>query len=242
MKINTLEVSGIIPALHGMRNPMNSWAKSDTTIAFHAAENFTSDDPMAEKYREWNDKYGFNVKIGPNDKDLASRLIKAGPEHCKFLRQISVVADVTAPLYWWKEMDTYKIGTTANSTSTMHKIASAPITRENFEMDDYEGRLLMYEREPYDLDAFTDDMWDNIINYCETLRQTYLETNDARYWKELIRLLPESWLQTRTWSCNYEVLRNIYRQRKNHKLSEWHTFCDWIETLPYADLLILGNS
>jgi hypothetical protein len=124
----------------------------------------------------------------------------------------------------------------------MHKIASAPITRENFEMDDYEGRLLMYEREPYDLDAFTDDMWDNIINYCETLRQTYLETKDVRYWKELIRLLPESWLQTRTWSCNYEVLRNIYRQRKNHKLSEWHTFCDWIETLPYADLLILGNS
>lgn len=176
--------------------------------------------------------------LGPNDMDLAQRMIKAGTPNDKFLRQIFVSVDITAPLYWWKEADTYKIATTANSTSTMHKLASTPITLDCFEMDDYQN-VKMYDREPYNLDQYTDDMWDSIICYCETLRQLYLETKDIKYWKELIRILPESWLQTRTWTANYSTLRNIYHWRKDHKLSEWWQFCDWVKTLPYANELLL---
>lgn len=177
--------------------------------------------------------------LGPNDMDLAQRMIKAGTPNDKFLRQIFVSVDITAPLYLWKEIDQYKVGTVTDSTSTMHKLASTPITRDCFEMDDYDGSLKMYDREPYNIDDYVDDMWDSIIDYCETLRKRYLETKDQRYWKELIRLLPESWLQTRTWSANYSVLRNIYHWRKDHRLTEWHTFCSWIETLPYSNELIL---
>ena len=176
--------------------------------------------------------------LGHNDIDLAQRMIHAGTPNDKFLRQIFVSIDITAPLYWWKEMDTYKVATTANSTSTMHKLASTPITKECFEMDDYDGSLKIYDKEPYNIDDYIDDMWDSIIDYCETLRKKYLETKDQRYWKELIRLLPESWLQTRTWTANYATLRNIYHWRKNHKLTEWHQFCKFIETLPYAKELI----
>ena len=176
--------------------------------------------------------------LGPNDIDLAQRMIKAGTPNDKFLRQIFVSVDITAPLYWWKEADTYKVATTANSTSTMHKLASTPITLDCFEMDDYQN-VKMYDREPYNLDQYTDDMWDSIVCYCETLRRLYLETKDIKYWKELIRVLPESWLQTRTWTANYSTLRNIYHWRKDHKLTEWHQFCDWIKTLPYANELLL---
>ena len=215
MKFERTSVWGFEHAIRGARNPMNSWDKSDS---------------------KYNYETGFT--IGKNDLDLAQRLIKAGPEHRKFMRQIMVSVDITAPLYWWKEFDTYKVGTTANSTSTMHKLTSAPITKECFEMDDYEGSLLMYKREPYDLDAFTDDIWDNIINYCETLRKSYLETKDKKYWKELIRILPESWLQTRTVTMNYENLYSIVRQRKGHRLTEWNTFINWVKTLPYSFELI----
>ena len=117
---------------------------------------------------------------------------------------------------------------------------SKPITRECFEMDDYDGSLKLYDREPYNLDEYVEDMWDSIIDYCETLRKRYLETKDKRYWKELVRILPEGWLQTRTWTANYAVLRNMYHQRKNHKLTEWHDFCQWIEFLPYAQDLIIN--
>ena len=219
MKFWNTEVWGFYHAIRGARNPMNSWDKMDS-----------------EFYE--NDR---DTMIGPNDMALLQKLIKAGPEHRKFMRQIMVSVDIIAPLYWWKEFDTYKVGTVANSTSTMHKLASTPITKECFEMDDYEGHLLMYKREPYDLDAFTDDMWDNIINYCETLRQSYLETRDLRYWKELIRILPESWLQTRTITMNYENLLVMCRpgQRRFHKLTEWsESFIHWARTLPYAQELI----
>ena len=156
------------------------------------------------------------------------------------MRQIFVSVDITAPIYWWKEMSTYKVATVANSTSTMHKLATTPITKECFEMDDYDGSLIMYEREPYNLDQYTDDVWESVICYCETLRKRYLETKDNRYWKELIRLLPESWLQTRTWTANYETLRTIYFDRRNHKLSEWNKFCNgWISKLPYAEEFIM---
>ena len=217
MKFEKTDVWGFEHAIRGARNPMNSWSRSDSWFSSDTSRGF---------------------ELGPNDLDLLQRLIKAGPEHRKFMRQIMVSVDITAPLYFWSEFDTYKVGTVANSTSKMHKLASTPITKECFEMDDYEGGLLMYEREPYDLDAFTDDIWDNIINYCETLRKGYLETKDKRYWKELIRILPESWLQTRTVTMNYENLYSIVRQRKGHRLTEWKTFIDWVKTLPYANELI----
>lgn len=212
-------------AFHGLRHPMESYAKSDSY-------NWESYDAEKKKHMS-----GF--ELGPNDLDLAQRMIKAGTPNDKFLRQIFVSVDITAPLYWGKEMDQYKVGTVTDSTSTMHKLSSTPITRKCFEMDDYDGLLKMYDREPYNIDDYVDDMWDSVIDYCETLRKRYLETKDQRYWKELIRLLPESWLQTRTWTANYSVLRNIYHWRKDHRLTEWHTFCDWIKTLPYSNELIL---
>lgn len=217
-------------AFRGLRHPMESYAKSDSymdTSVEWGSSNFY--------------KVEQNFKIGPNDLDLAQRMIKAGTPNDKFLRQIFVSVDITAPLYWWKEADTYKVATTANSTSTMHKLATTPITKECFEMDDYQN-VKMYNREPYNLDQYTDDMWDSIVCYCETLRQLYLETKDIKYWKELIRVLPESWLQTRAWTANYSILRNIYHWRKSHKLTEWHQFCDWMKTLPYADNLIVFDN
>lgn len=216
MNFTNTDVWGFYHAVRGARNPMNSWDRSDS-----------------EFYEN-----SYDTVFGPNDLDLLQRLVKAGPEHRKFMRQIMVSVDITAPMYFWSEFDTYKVGTVANSTSKMHKLASTPITKECFEMNDYEGGLLMYKREPYDLDAFTDDIWDNIINYCETLRKSYLETKDKRYWKELIRILPESWLQTRTVTMNYENLYSIVRQRKGHKLTEWRTFINWTYALPYANELI----
>ena len=205
-------------AFHGLRHPMESYAKSDSIFG----------------------EGGMN--LGPNDLDLAQRMIKAGTPNDKFLRQIFVSVDITAPLYWWKEMDTYKVATTANSTSTMHKLATTPITRECFEMDDYDGSIKMYDREPYNIDEYVDDIWDNVIDYCETLRKRYLETKDVRYWKELIRILPEGWLQTRTWTANYATLRNIIHWRQGHKLTEWHQFIEWCKTLPCAEELLFYNN
>ena len=187
--------------------------------------------------------------IGPKDLSLAHRMIKAGESDSKFLRQIFVSVDITAPLYWWKEADTYKVATVANSTSTMHKLASTPITKEYFELSDFDEELVV---DAVDQSNLTDygktveyvphwhmDMFvDSLIDTLEDLRQMYLKTKDKKYWKELIRWLPEGWLQTRTWTANYAVLRNIYFQRKNHKLTEWHSFCRWVESLPYAADLI----
>ena len=209
MKFEHTDVWGFSHALRGMRNPLESWSKSDSIPEEHA--------------------------IGPKDLDLAQRLISGGTEHRKFLRQIFVSVDITAPLYWWKEFDTYKVGTTANSTSTMHKLASQPITRKCFEIDDLNEELVG----EFGIDA--------IISICEQLRQKYLETKEKRVWKELVRWLPEGWLQTRTVTMNYENLCTIYHQRKNHKLNEWSgldhpemaNFIGWIKSLPYAKELIL---
>ncbi len=188
-------------AMVGMRNPMNSWGKNDTT----ENEMFT--------------------KIGPNDLELAQRLINAGPEHAKFLRQIFVSMDITAPIYWWKEMDTYKTGTTANSTSTMHKLLSKEITKEDFSIDDWVNPFVQLT-----------------IDYLETTRQRAVFTKDPNVWKHLIQMLPSSYNQKRTWTANYAVLRNIYFQRKNHKLSEWTDFCEFIKIMPYAkELITLGD-
>ena len=226
-------------AFHGLRHPMESYAKGDTMWYDDTAGNEYLCGNQAIKVDSQNQRF---LGIGPNDMDLAQRMIKAGTPNDKFLRQIFVSADITGPLYWWKEMDTYKVGTTADSTSTMHKLASTPITRECFEMGDYNKDLLIYQREPYDFDQYMDEIVDDIIDHCENLRKWYIETKDPRYWKELIRWLPEGWLQTRQWTANYAVLRNIYHWRKDHRLTEWHQFCEWIETLPYAhDLILFDN-
>lgn len=209
MKFENTKVYNFEGALHGMRNPLASWSRSDS----HYDEN------------------GVYV-IGANDLDLASRLISAGTEHRKFLRQIFISVDITAPIYWWKEFDTYKVGTVANSTSTMHKLASTPITIDCFETDDFNGEYLPVA------EAF--------IAECERLRQEYLKTKDKKIWKELIRWLPEGWLQTRTVTMNYENVASMIRQRKDHKLNEWSgkddsskpNFIAWTRTLPYAKELL----
>ena len=209
-------------AFRGLRHPMESYSRSDSEFGFSIFS------PMEEEVviKRKNSIYQV-MKIGENDMDLAKRMIKAGTPNDKFLRQIFVSVDITAPLYWWKEMDTYKVGTVANSTSTMHKLASTPIAKECFEMDDYSpiGRA-------------NNKSWEIIIDICEELRCKYNETKEIRYWKELIRILPESWLQTRTFTCNYAVLRNIIHWRRGHKLSEWSQFIDWCKTLPYADVFL----
>ena len=197
MKFENTQVWGFEHAIRGMRNPLESWDKSDSFI---------------------KSPHNYYV-IGKNDLELMQKLIKAGSEHRKFLRQIFVSVDITAPLYWWKEFDTYKIGTVSNSTSTMHKLASTPIT-----MDCFENGEMIY--------SFT-------IAELEMNRLKYLETKDKNEWKRLIVNLPESWLQKRTITMNYENLLNMYQQRKNHKLTEWSkSFCDWVKTLPYAEELI----
>ena len=193
------------------------------------------------KYEDGIDEYAF---IGPKDMKLAKALIAGGSEHRKFLRQIIVTVDITAPLYWWKEFDTYKVGTVANSTSTMHKLTSKPITLDCFEIDDYD---------PHDLDIPLDGMdgvpvevsalVQVILDGCENLRKKYLETNDKRYWKELVRWLPEGWLQTRTVTMTYENLLSMVHQREHHKLTEWSgtgyeivtpTFIKFAQNLPYS--------
>lgn len=198
MKFENTEVWGFEHAIRGMRNPLESWKKSDSFI-----------------------KSPFNdYVIGKNDLELAQALIKAGPEHRKFLRQIFISVDITAPLYWWKEFDTYKVGTVADSCSTMHKLKDNPITMDCFEMGDYCG--------------FFEIQWKNLIALLEQCRKEYNKTKDKRYWKELIRLLPESWLQKRTVTMSYENVANMYSQRMNHKLTEWSKdFIQWADNLPH---------
>lgn len=198
MKFENTEVWGFEHAIRGMRNPLESWKKSDSFI-----------------------KSPFNdYVIGKNDLELAQALIKAGPEHRKFLRQIFISVDITAPLYWWKEFDTYKVGTVTDSCSTMHKLKDTPITMDCFEMGDYCG--------------FFEIQWKNLIALLEQCRKEYNKTKDKRYWKELIRLLPESWLQKRTVTMSYENVANMYSQRMNHKLTEWSKdFIQWADNLPH---------
>lgn len=211
MKFENTEVWGFEHALRGMRNPMNSWNKSDS---------------FQQPRKEFTDDF----IIGTNDLKLAQSLIRAGSEHRKFMRQIFVSVDITAPMYWWKEFDTYKVGTVSNSTSTMHKLASTRITRECFELDDF--------ADDESLKALPSN-WDKIIGTLETIRLCYLETKDKKYWRALIQMLPESWLQKRTVTMNYENVYSMIRQRKNHKLKEWSVdFISWAKTLPYADELL----
>ena len=237
------QVWGFEHALRGMRNAKNSWNKSDS---------------YDNSSVEWGSSNFYKINrdyhIGENDISLAQKLIKGGPEHRKFMRQIFVSVDITAPLYWWKEFDTYKVGTVANSTSTMHTIEKAPITINNFEIDDCEWNLRCSDDYEYN-DIYTyddiDDFKEYLIKHLEYLRKKYLETKDKKYWKELIRWLPESWLQTRTITMNYENLFSMCSkgQRRFHKLNEWsgqddaslENFIAWARTLPYAQELIFAD-
>lgn len=267
MKFENVHVSNFEGAIIGMRNPLASWKKSDSSFGIEEDGSLTAlaiadlwvnklfsdlkfgSEEYCVKEEEclnWLFKNGILKEssqgnfyeaawIGPNDMDLAMRLCHAGPEHRKFLRQIQVSVDITAPLYFFKEFDTYKVGTTANSTSTMHKLASTPITIDCFETDDYEEHLQLIDPQHLDVEV------DKFLNDLEQLRQLYNQTKDKRYWKELVRWLPNGWLQTRTITMNYENIRSICAQRANHKLIEWHKFVDWAHTLPYADQLIFDQ-
>lgn len=225
MKFENTEVWGFEHAIRGIRNAWESWDKSDSQ----------------------KDGSG-NFIIGTKDMELAQKLIRAGSTHRKFMRQIFVSVDITAPLYWWKEFDTYKIGTTANSTGTMSKLSMTQITLKCFEMDDYNEQSVMSDG----LKQNTTYMWEKVIESCEKLRVRYLITKDKKYWKELIRILPESWLQKRTVTMNYENILSICSkdQRRNHKLNEWSgidnpnlpNFVSWAHTLPCAkDLIFLDE-
>lgn len=257
-------------AFHGMRAPLESWAKSDSMFGLAPMES-TYDLEMLNTWRDKEYPDGFNTEqertaynaekiswidnngilccdnncmefafLGPADLDLAQRLIKAGPEHRKFLRQIFVSAYISLPLSIWKQLDTYKIGTVTNSTSTMHKIQSKPLTRESFEIEQipYEEQEEMEQRDGIYCAGELSDLLDETIQTCEDLRRAFNQTKDKRYWRKLIELLPESYLQAREYTLNYEVLRSIVHQRKGHKLGEWQKFIHWVHTLPYAEELI----
>ena len=201
LQVNKTSVMNFENAIRGARNPMNSWGRMDS----------------------YYDENG-NYTLGENDLSLAMRLARAGSDHRKYLRMIFVSVDITAPLYWWKEYDTYKISTVANSTSTMHKIHSKPFSIEDFSVDHLTPSSYTFMQ--------------TIVDKLEEIRLEYIETKSKETWYDMIQLLPSSYNQMRTCTFNYENLINMYRARKAHKLQEWHTFCDWIQTLPYAAELI----
>ena len=224
LKIENTEVVGWEHAIRGMRNPMNSWEKSDS----HSCGT-CGDCDICIDYD--NSPYGYDylkIIVGPNDLDLMTRLRNAGTDHRKFMRMITVYLDITAPLYWWKEFDTYKVGTVANSCSTMHKIHDKEFTMEDFSTE----HLYPEVREAFE---------NTIIKYLNEARKTYNFLSDTPSkkdaWWQMIQVLPSSYNQKRTVMLNYEVLANIYKSRRNHKLDEWHTLCDWIERLPYSELI-----
>lgn len=229
LKIENAEVVGWEHAIRGMRNPMNSWEKSDSEFITADGDHHDIIGNSGPWYGE--DGWSENL-IGPEDQKLMVKLSKAGTDHRKFMRMITVYLDITAPLYWWKEFDTYKVGTVANSCSTMHKIAAKEFTLGDFSCE----HLISNEAIPgrvYSAKGMMEATVDNLNMF----RKLYLETQDKKYWWQLIQLLPSSYNQRRTIMLNYEVLANIYKSRRNHKLDEWHTLCDWIETLPYSELI-----
>ena len=263
LKLEKTEVVGWEAAIRGMRNPMNSWEQSDSFICREETE-MTNEEIEAKcgKCPRDTTTCGIYDKdphfiIGPNDLNLIMKLRAAGIDHRKFMRMIEVYVDITAPLYWWKEFDTYKVGTVANSCSTMHKIAAKEFTLEDFSCEHLldEESLPLYE-ERVDIDHceplaaidvngqwcyYTPKTFLNMA--CHVLnhfRKLYLKTKDKKYWWQMIQLLPSSYNQKRTIMLSYEVLANIYKSRRNHKLDEWHTLCAWIEGLPYAEMITGG--
>lgn len=233
IKIEKTDVYGFEPAIRGMRNPHNSWDKSDSYDMF----DFLSKSDFEEAKKEglinkdcvWDPNWpeqGERIVIGKNDLKLMRNLAKAGTDHSKFARMINVTVDITAPLYLFKEIDVYKIGTVCNSCSTMHKIHS-----KEFTLDDFSHEHLLEKED--DMSWSAKNILDEVIMGLNHYRKKYLYTKDKRYWWQIIQLLPSSYNQKRTYQFNYQVLCNIYQARKNHKLDEWKDFCKWIETLPY---------
>lgn len=234
LKIENVEIHGWEPAIRGMRNPKNSWAKSDSTNEENCEECIYYADYTVCKYNHIHEC--LNFKAGPNDLDLMTRLRNAGTDHRKFMRMIVVYMDVTAPLYWWKEFDTYKVGTAANSCSTMHKIADKEFTFDDFSHEKLIKSVCMEIQEQH-IRISPIQALATTIECLNSYRDLYLQTKDKKYWWQMIQLLPSSYNQRRTVMLNYEVLANIYKSRRNHKLDEWHTFCDLIESLPYSELI-----
>lgn len=221
IKIEKVKISGIEEAIRGMRNPMNSWDKSDSAL-IHIEDPETGNTAL------------FDVLLGDDDKRLMLALNTGGTSHSKYRRMMVVWCDITAPLYWWKEFDTYKVGTVANSCSTMHKLSERDLT-----MDDFSCECLYSEQIPGRLFS-SRALLQTVISVINQYRHDYVETGDKGFWWQMIQLLPSSYNQKRTVMMNFEVLAKIYEERKGHKLDEWNDFCKWIETLEYADL-ITGN-
>ena len=226
IKIERTETHGWETAVRGMRNPMNSWDKTDShwcTACVNA--NVNVDECPVEKLGGNTDTHYFNgcYILGENDLALAMKLSKAGNDHAKYLRMINVTCDITAPLYWYKEYDTYKVGTVANSCSTMHKIHSQRFGISDFSVDQ--------------LHCDIPDCFYDLLDYLNESREKFLETKDKKYWWQMIQLLPSSYNQKRTVQLNYQVLKNMYHARKAHKLDEWREFCEWIRSLPYSELI-----
>jgi hypothetical protein len=244
IKLENRDTYGWESAIRSMRNPLNSWQKSDSVF----------------------DTDTYEYYIGEADLKLAKKLVHAGTDHSKFMRMIGVTVDITAPLYWWKQASTYKVGTVANSCSTMHTIAKNEFTVDNFSHEHLIGDFGTNDsdKNKFDVDNFSDssleavlvsllsesgkvadlhltstELLQLIIKCLNAYREKFLKTGDKKYWWQMIQLLPTSYNQKRTWSANYAVLRNIYHSRKNHKLDEWHTFCEWIEGLPYSELITM---
>lgn len=228
LKVENIETYGWEAAIRGMRNPMNSWEKSDS--------DWTDETSLDSEDTTTN----FRYKVGPNDRKLMLDLCKGGPVHAKFRRMLTITMDITAPLYWWKEFDTYKVGTVANSCSTMHKIHAKEFELSDFSFDHFDDLddpvTLLFENDKY---FRIDSEWlaDAIISTLNKARRLFLETKDKKYWWQMIQLLPSSYNQKRTVQFNYEVAHNIYISRKDHKLDEWHTLCDALKDLPMSELI-----
>ena len=231
IKLENTEVIGWEAAIRGMRNPMNSWDKSDSGW-------FSSEDDMGVDYAQYNSHSDPSELyfVGHNDKNLMERLCNAGTDHRKFMRMITVYVDIPAPLYWWKEFDTYKVGTVANSCSTMHKIADKEFTFDDFSHEKLINSMCMEIQEQH-IRLSPMQTLATMIECLNAYRDLYLQTKDKKYWWQMIQLLPSSYNQRRTVMLNYEVLANMYRSRKNHKLDEWKGLCMWVRILPYSQLI-----
>lgn len=234
LKVTNVDIFGWNAAIRGMRNPMNSWEKSDSYWTHIEDEHNGETAP-------------FQFFLGDNDHDLMMRLAESGSDHAKFRRMVHVQMDILAPLYWWKEFDTYKVGTVANSTSTMHKIHAKEFTLEDFSCE-HLFKLGKNTNDFEDVPTYNSEFWDAdllqsmVIKSLNYYREKFLAAHDKKYWWQMIQLLPSSYNQLRTVDLNYEVLHNIYHARKNHKLDEWHTFCEWIENLPYSEIITYEKS
>lgn len=232
LKIENAEIMGWEHAIRGMRNPKNSWVKSDSGVCATHGPAHCADCVYTDCHAD-DVEISTKYILGSNDLNLMTTLRNAGTDHRKFMRMITVYLDITAPLYWWKEFDTYKVGTVANSCSTMHKIADKEFTLEDFSCEHLSEPAISILKNTVEALNQARDLYLG----CNGFKHQWGDWEKKHYWWQMIQLLPSSYNQRRTVMLNYEVLANIYKSRRNHKLDEWHTFCDWIESLPYSELI-----